>query len=77
MNYYIGDYPPNEFDAAPRGWICPKCGRVYNPTTPMCFYCNGENITNTTTATPSYKLPDIETSLENIPIHYNVLSFFE
>lgn len=22
-----------------QGWECPKCGRVYSPTTPMCFYC--------------------------------------
>lgn len=27
------------------GWICPKCGRVYSPTTPMCFYCNNEPTT--------------------------------
>ena len=25
---------------APKGWICPKCGRVYNPYTNMCPYCN-------------------------------------
>ena len=32
----IGDYeklPPQ------RGWQCPLCGRVYSPTTMMCFYC--------------------------------------
>lgn len=23
-------------------WICPKCGRVYSPTTPMCLYCKNE-----------------------------------
>lgn len=21
------------------GWVCPKCGSVYSPTTPMCQYC--------------------------------------
>ena len=26
MSYYIGDYPPNDFNG-PRGWICPKCGK--------------------------------------------------
>ncbi len=25
-----------------QGWICPKCGRVYSPTTPMCLYCKNE-----------------------------------
>ena len=28
-----------------QGWICPKCGRVYSPITPMCYYCGGEQIT--------------------------------
>lgn len=33
---------------APQGWQCPVCGRVYSPTTPMCFYCgNMETITTT------------------------------
>ena len=25
------------------GWICPKCGRVYSPTTNQCLYC-GEGV---------------------------------
>ena len=33
-NYTIGDFPD-----AQRGWVCPKCGRVYSPNTPMCYYC--------------------------------------
>ena len=32
-----------------KGWQCPICGRVYSPTTPMCFYCS--NKINTTTQT--------------------------
>ena len=36
------------FDFAPQGWQCPICGRVYSPTTPMCWYCgNGETVTTT------------------------------
>lgn len=23
------------------GWICPKCGRVYSPTTRQCLFCGG------------------------------------
>ncbi len=26
------------------GWICPKCGRCYSPTTPMCLYCSGGTV---------------------------------
>ena len=25
---------------ADRGWICPKCGRVYSPSTSECWQCN-------------------------------------
>ena len=36
-----------------KGWQCPICGRVYSPTTPMCFYC-GKEINATATQTRSY-----------------------
>lgn len=32
-----------DYDMAPRGWVCPKCGRVYSPSTSMCSYCGGGN----------------------------------
>lgn len=37
-----------------QGWVCPKCGRVYAPFTPMCLYCGGEESVSipTTTGTP-------------------------
>lgn len=35
----IGDFP-NTF--AQQGWQCPICGRVYSPTTAMCFYCGNQ-----------------------------------
>jgi uncharacterized OB-fold protein len=28
---------------AQKGWVCPKCGRVYSPFTPECFHCNNQN----------------------------------
>lgn len=27
--------------AGQMGWICPKCGRVYSPTTNQCLFCGG------------------------------------
>lgn len=35
----------------PKGWECPKCGRVYSPTTPMCFYCSNKDVRTTFTST--------------------------
>jgi uncharacterized OB-fold protein len=35
-----------------QGWECPKCGRVYSPTTIMCLSCPQTVKTNTTTNTP-------------------------
>ena len=28
--------------AIQQGWECPKCGRIYSPTTPMCLHCPQE-----------------------------------
>ena len=45
----IGDFeklPPQQ------GWQCPLCGRVYSPTTMMCFYCGN----GTETASTTYKV---------------------
>lgn len=33
-----------------KGWQCPICGRVYSPTTPMCFYCRNKEIANQQTS---------------------------
>jgi hypothetical protein len=33
----------------PQGWECPKCKRVYSPTTRMCNYCPQYNQGVTTT----------------------------
>ena len=37
--------------AYPTGWVCPKCGRVYSPITPCCFYCGDEGNCKATTST--------------------------
>lgn len=37
-------YQPQPDDLNPHkeyGWICPKCGRVYSPSTNQCPYCGG------------------------------------
>lgn len=44
-------YNPNYYNWAPEGWRCPMCGRVYSPTTPMCFYCSNKEGTIQTTGT--------------------------
>lgn len=37
---------PNQM-MVPQGWQCPCCGRVYAPTTPMCFTCGGQQTVTT------------------------------
>ena len=44
----IGDFPQQDH-FAPQGWVCPKCGRVYAPSTPMCWYCGNKTAINQTT----------------------------
>lgn len=44
----------------PKGWECPKCGRVYSPTTPMCLYCGGEQTVTATSVTGGTKTGDVE-----------------
>ena len=43
----IGDFPIRA-----QGWQCPICGRVYSPSTPMCFYCQKGTPNVTTTDRP-------------------------
>jgi rubredoxin len=41
----------NDFNFIPQGWECPKCKRVYSPTTIMCISCPTQT-SITTTNTP-------------------------
>ena len=34
-----------------QGWQCPICKRIYSPTTTMCYYCNQDTITTSSTDT--------------------------
>ena len=39
-----------QYSYAQAGWECPKCKRVYSPSTPMCLYCQPlkvETVTDT------------------------------
>jgi uncharacterized OB-fold protein len=38
---------------APQGWECPKCKRIYSPSTMMCLYCPTTTITHTSTTFPN------------------------
>lgn len=35
------------------GWICPKCGKIFSPTTIECPYCN---VSNTITMHNNFKI---------------------
>ena len=41
------------------GWICPKCGRVYSPTTNQCLFCGGTYSPNIVYCGPNNGTKDI------------------
>lgn len=49
-----------------QGWICPKCGRVFSPSTPMCLYCGKETSTATSSNIEKYIDLTHKLSFENM-----------
>lgn len=47
-------YNPDYINFGPTGWTCPKCGRVYAPSQPICLYCNDKRVVYATKATPEW-----------------------
>jgi hypothetical protein len=41
---WVIDYGP----VVPKGWVCPKCEKVFAPTVKECVYCNQVSITYST-----------------------------
>lgn len=62
----VGDFTQQDY-FAPKGWVCPKCGRVYAPSTPMCWYCSGNN--NTITNVGTTKPVDWDTYLRPVTLN--------
>lgn len=48
------------------GWICPKCGRAYSPSTDMCLYC-GDNKCNVVVSDQTF--PDNYYIYHTTPLH--------
>lgn len=47
----------NIFISNEKGWICPKCNKVFSPSIIECIYCNGISVTSTwITTTDTVKL---------------------
>ena len=45
----------------PQGWECPKCKRVYSPTTTMCAHCPQKLVTTTSTGTGTISTLSVHT----------------
>jgi hypothetical protein len=38
----MNQLPQSPYYTAPNGWVCPKCNRVYSPSTSECWSCNND-----------------------------------
>ena len=63
---------------APKGWVCPKCGRVYAPSIPMCWYCGSQEVIANqpiTSATPKKDYHTAIISNKNPPVTYSTTTW--
>lgn len=49
-----------------QGWICPKCERVFSPTTVMCFKCDPVDIKESSNTSSAVFLSEINVGYSNI-----------
>ena len=47
----------------PKGWECPKCGRVYATSFPMCSHCPGKTTTSPSANPPYVQQPSDGTAV--------------
>jgi len=57
----------SDFNFIPQGWECPKCKRVYSPTTMMCIAC--PQYTTGTTGTQTTPNLNLTTSSTTYMMH--------
>jgi len=48
----------NIFISGERGWICPKCGKVFSPSIIECIYCNGTHTLSFSSTSDTVVLKD-------------------
>ena len=60
----------SNFNFTPQGWECPKCHRVYSPTTMMCIACPQYTESKTSTGTTGPIVPAVTTT----PVGYGTSS---
>ena len=53
-----------------RGWVCPKCGRVYAPDVQECFACNYD-LANTKASGQTNQSPSTETRPQDVMVTMN------
>lgn len=50
----------------PTAWICPKCGKVYSPTTLQCWSCNNPAGQEMAKCPPIFPPPEFDPGPPNL-----------